>query len=329
MDMKTTTHRFHSGRRLSGFRVVLAAIAVFVCISPVALEAQSILYKSRLGEKVIVESGGASQVAEKVRSAAPGTLMEVLVKVGDTVKKGQVLAHTELAATKYQLDMARVALENNATINAMQGQADAWTVTREETEEALRKRQVEKSRVEWAAGMEKFFRGSYEAQLEQKKVQRIQYEYWKEQYEAHFFRASVDGVVSEVLLDVGMPVGLATHVFTVGNEESYMIPVSVPAELASEVAPDGTLPVRASNGKHVGRGLVDSIMDDPKSPGKKIIKLLLNEREFPTETRDNFSGMKFDVLLPQNELAQQDNPLPAGEATPAAPAAPATKTAKQ
>lgn len=326
--MKTTNHRCSSGRRLSGFQSVFTTIAVFVCISPVALEAQS-LYNSRLAEKVIVESGGASQVAEKVRSAAPGTIMEVLVKVGDPVKKGQVLAHTELSATKYQLDMARLALENNATINAMQGQADAWTVTREETEEALRKRKVAESRVEWANGMEKFFRGSYEAQLEQKKIQRIQYEYWQEQYEAHFFRAPVDGVVTELLLDVGKPVGLATHVFTVGNEESYMIPVSVPAELASAVAPDGTLPVRASNGKHVGRGLVDSITDDPKSPGKKIIKLLLNEREFPAETGDNFSGMKFDVLLPQGEMAKQDNPLPAVEATPAVPAAPATTTAKQ
>jgi hypothetical protein len=39
--------------------------------------------------------------------------------------------------------------------------------------------------------------------------------------------------------------------------------------------------------------------------------------------------MKFDVLLPQGEMAKQDNPLPAVEATPAVPAAPATTTAKQ
>ncbi|MDP3849981.1 MAG: HlyD family efflux transporter periplasmic adaptor subunit [Luteolibacter sp.] len=294
--MKANHHRFGSGRRLSGFSCILAVIAHIGGILPGALRAEGTSL-SALGDKVIVESGGATQVVEKVRARAPGVLMEVHVRVGDSVKKGQALGNTELAPTKYQLNLARQALANNASLNATEGQADAWSATREETEAALRKRTVEKSRLDWATGMEKYHRGNYEAQLEQKKVQRIQYEYWQEQYESRFFRSPVDGIVTEVLLEPGKPVNYATHVFTVGNEESFMIPVTVPAELAAGLLPNTLLPVRATTGKHVARGTVDSIANDPKSAGKKIIKLLVSDDDFPGGT--HLSGTKFDVLLPQ------------------------------
>lgn len=238
---------------------------------------------------------------EKVRARAPGVLMEVFVKVGDSVKKGQILGHTELSATQYQLDLARLTIENNAKIKALEGQADAWTATREEAEESLRKRRVDKSRVEWATGMEKFFRGNYEAQLEQKKIERVQFEYWKQQYENRFLRAPTDGMVSEILLEIGKPVNYATHVFTIGNEQSYMIPVTVPAELARKIFSSGSLPIRTSKDKHVSSGLVESIQDDPKTPGKKIVKLRINESDFPSEISSNLTGRKFDVLLPQSD----------------------------
>jgi multidrug efflux pump subunit AcrA (membrane-fusion protein) len=298
--MELFTHRFHSGRRISGIRFAIGAGTAFACVFAGFSEAQSV-YRRSPAEKVIVESGAASQVIEKVRALAPGVLMEVFVKVGDPVKKGQILGHTELAPTKLQLDLARLTIENSSKIKALEGQADAWTATREEAEEALRKRRVEKSRLEWATGMEKFFRGNYEAQLEQKKIERIQFEYWKQQYESRFFRAPTDGLVAEVLLDVGKPVSYATHVFTIGDEDSYLIPVSVPAEFINEISASGSLPIRTAKAGYVTTGLVDSIADDPKSPGKKIVKLRIHESDFPSDISSNLTGRKFDVLLPQAE----------------------------
>ncbi len=273
---------------------------MIVILSPGAAEAQDIR-RAKLSDKVIVESGPATQVSEKVRAGAPGVLVEVLVRAGDKVKKGQLLGNTDLSATKYQLDLAREAMIDNSTLLAMKGNADAWTATRVETEEALRKRNVEKTRLEWARGMEKFHHSSYEAQLEKKKVQRIQYNYWKDQYESRFFRAPVDGTVTQVLLDVGNPVNYATHVFTIGDHQSYLVPLSVPAEYAAMARPDTTLPVRVCNGKHVARSVVNHVTDDPKSPGRKIITLLINSRDFPAATGGNLSGAKFDVLMSQAE----------------------------
>ncbi|MCU0779000.1 MAG: HlyD family efflux transporter periplasmic adaptor subunit [Akkermansiaceae bacterium] len=297
--MKTNHQRIPDRNPLAGFRVVRFAtlIAAGLWISPTQAREPM---DTGPDDKIIVESGEATPVTEKVRAAAPGTLVAILVKPGDNVKKDQILGHTELAATKYQLDLARHALENIAPLTAAEGQAEAWTATRVETEEAVRRRKVEKIRLDWAAGMEKFHRANHQAQLEQKKLQRIQYEYWQEQYEARFLRAPVDGVVTEVLSEPGKPVGYAAHVFTVSNEASYMIPVSVPAKLVQWVIANSMLPIRSSRSRFVTRGRVDSIIDDPSSPGRKIVRLLVSEADLPRGPDANPTGMTFDVLLPQD-----------------------------
>lgn len=297
-DVKTT-HGFHFGALRAGLNVIQLVLAVVFITLP-ALQAQN-AYRKSIDDKLIVESGQASQVAEKIRAESPGTLMALFVKVGDPVKKGQLLGHTELAATKLQYDLAKQAYENSANLDGMLGQADAWTATREETEAAVRKREASKTRLDWATGMEKFFRSSYDAQLEQKKVQKIQYDHWKEQYESRFFRAPADGYVTEVLVEIGKQVTLGMHVFTVENKKTYMVPVSVAADVADGIVPNETLPIRVAKGKHVTRGLVDSVKDDPGAPGRKIIRLLVDEMDVPYENTKENSELRFDVLLPKSE----------------------------
>lgn len=248
---------------------------------------------------VMFQSAAAARVVEKVRAGAPGVMVELFVKVGDAVGKDQLLGHTELEATKLQLDLAQHVLESKANVEVAHSQAEAWTVAREETAEAVRKRKVEPSRLDWAMAMEKMYRSTYDVQLEAEDIQLIQYQYWQQQYNKRFFRAPVEGVVTEVLVDVGRPVNYATHVFTISNANTYTIPVSVPAALAEATEPNKSVPVRTADGKSVSHAQVDSIIDDPASAGRKIIKLLIKAADFPLATRINLKGMKFDVLLPQ------------------------------
>ncbi|MEO8615062.1 MAG: HlyD family efflux transporter periplasmic adaptor subunit, partial [Luteolibacter sp.] len=136
-------------------------------------------------------------------------------------------------------------------------------------------------------------------QLETENVQQIQYDYWKAQYDNRFFKAPVDGTVSEVVTELGKNVNFATHVFTISNDSAFAFPISVPAPIANAVSPNDLLPIRSSDGKSVNHALVDSVIDDPRSAGAKIIKLLIQAVDFPAATRANLKGMKFDVLLPQ------------------------------
>ncbi len=295
--MKRAPHPDSRRLRSSGSRSTALALAVsLACASSTYAE---ISFRSQSSEAARFESAGASRVIERVRAGSTGVMFQIFVQVGDNVQKGQVLGHTELEATKLQLDLTRQALEDRSNLEAMEGQAAAWTVTREETEDAVHRRKVEKSRLNWALGMEKMFRGTYNAQLGLKKTQQIQHDYWKDQYEKRFFRSPVDGVVSEVLVEVGKPINYATHVFTIKNDDTYVVPVTVPASLAHSTAPQDSLAVRASDGKTVSRGLVDSVSDDPGTTGRKIIKLLVQAADFPAASRASLLGMKFDVLLPR------------------------------
>jgi multidrug efflux pump subunit AcrA (membrane-fusion protein) len=255
-------------------------------------------YQTSAGEMLLFESNAADRVVEKVRAAVPGVMVEIYVKPGDPVKKGQLLGHTELDAAKLQVDLAKSALDNKANVDSAEGQAEAWTIAREETEDLVRDRKAEKSRLDWANAMEKMYIANYEGQLEAENVQKIQYQYAKEQYEKRYFRAPVDGVVSEVLVDVGKSVNFATHAFTISNESAIYVPVRVPAPIADYISPQTDIPIRTSDGKAVNHALVDSVIDDPLSVGQKIIKLLVKASDFPATTRAKLKGMKFDVLLP-------------------------------
>lgn len=274
-------------------------VAAALCLAiPQRLHGQT-PYQTAAGEMLMFESAAASRVVEKVRSSTQGVMFAVFVKAGDIVRKGQILGHTELDATKLQLDLARHALESKANVDSALSQSEAWTVAREETEEAVRRRKMDDSRLDWAIAMEKMYRANYQLQLDTESTQEIQYEYWKDQYEKRFFRAPLDGVVSEVLIDIGKPVNFASHVFTVSNDNTYALPVTVPAKLAEAAVPNETVPVRSVDGKSVSRALVDSVIDDPCAAGRKIIRLLVKAADFPVSTRPKLKGMKFDVLLPQ------------------------------
>ena len=277
-------------------------VGVCCCGGTHAVQAQK-SPSAMAGEMVMVESAAATQVVESVRAAMPGVMVEMFVKVGDLVQKDQILGHTELEATKLQLDLAKQAMDAKANVKAASSQAAAWTITREETQLAVRRRKADGSRLDWALAMEKMYQGTYEAQLEAEHIQEIQYAYWKSQYERRFLRAPVDGVVTEVLVEVGKPVNYATHVLTVSNENAFAVPVSVPAPMAAGAQPNQTVAVRAADGKSVTHAKVNSIMDDPRSAGRKIIQLLVQAADFPLATRLQLKGMKFDVLLSQAGLA--------------------------
>ena len=234
---------------------------------------------------------------EVVRARTSGVITNMFITVGQEVKKGQVLGHTYLVDTKYKLDQARLAWENNATLRALEAHADAWSVTREETKAKLRKREVAESRLDWAMHMERFHRSNYEAKLEQQEVNRLHVTYWEKQYEDCFITAPADGVVTTLNKDVGDAVGMAAHVCTIINEESFVVPVPVSAELAKMVSVGSNLPLRTSHDKQLTTGKVESIDRDPNDPKGKVIKVILGPEEVTSSQLPEVAGITFDVLL--------------------------------
>lgn len=293
--MKTTT-AIHLRQAISSPGRRLVMLAMLLATAPAAM-AQA-LTPAGAEDKQVFESAAASQVVELVRAEAQGVMVDVFVNVGDLVKKGQLLGHTELDATKLQLNLAKSTLEAKGNVTAAEGQAEAWTVVREETEVAVHKRNAEKTRLAWASAMEKMYQGTYDIQLDAEKTQLIQYMYWKDQYEKRFFRSPVDGVVSEVRVEPGKTVNIATHAFTIRNDNLFSIPVTVPEDIARTAASGDSLPVRPTTINFSTRALVDSVSNSPVKAGDKVLRLLIPTTVFPAAIRSKLSGMKFEVLFP-------------------------------
>lgn len=276
--------------------IYCAIFGLLACLAQIS-RSQTI-HPTASGDMLMYQSAVANQVVEKVRASAPGVMVEIFVKPGDAVKKGQILGHTDLDTIKLQYDLAKAVFDSKSNVEAAQCQAEAWSVTRQETEDAIRRRKVEKTRLKWATAMEKMYHSTYEVQLDAEKTQFIQYEYWKEQYEKRFLRAPVDGVVSEVLTDIGKSVGIATHVFTIRNDQMFSITVTIPEKAARAAESSESVPVRPANGKASAYALVDSVSDNPAKVGDKIIRLLVPVADFPASMRSKLFGMKFEVLFP-------------------------------
>jgi len=173
-----------------------------------------------------LEPRTAGNVLEVIRAKRAGTLVALFVKPGDVVSKNQLLGHTELDAAKLNVDMARANLESTGTLDQMFWQYQALITTREEVEEAVRKRTAPKSRLQYAIAMENWAKGQYQAQQEIKKVQRINYEHCKLEYEARFFYSPIDGVITEVKVAVAQAVGLGAAAFTLTNDSRVSIPAA-------------------------------------------------------------------------------------------------------
>ncbi len=255
--------------------------------------------------RVCLTSGAANKVLEKIRAEAPGVMTKIFVKPGDFVKKGQILGHTDLDQAKFQLELARLAMDARGNVDAAEGQAEAWTAKRSETEEAVKSRKADETQLDWAIAMEKMHHANYQTQLDTEEVQKVQYDHWKTQYEKRFIKAPLDGVITEVVVNLGGQINYATHAFTIANDQVYSLPVAIPAELADAALSERTLPVRiAGVPNSVVNATVNDIVDSP-SAGQKIMRLLVKPSDLPINSRQKIKGTTFDVLMPEAPMKEQ------------------------
>ncbi len=249
-------------------------------------------------DALLVQSGPAERLREVVRTSAQGTLVALFVKPGEKVRRGQLLGHLDLEETRWKRDLARQAFESKAAVEAAKRNAEAWRISREEARLAVRKREAERTRLEWATAMEAVHQAHYEAALETKDQQRIQFEHWQSQYAKRFLYAPTDGVVSDIRVEPGTKLTEAAMVLTISDDDAYSVPLSVPSAVADAARPGSVVSVRAPDRKSVGRARIERVSSDPRDAGSRIVHLSLRSSELPSAARSRIAGFRFEVLLP-------------------------------
>ena len=249
-----------------------------------------------------VTSSAATIAEEVVRMAAQGTIEEVFVQVGELVKKGQPLAHTDLYSTRLNLSIARTNYEATGTVDSNLNQFKQGELQHQHADDLYRqnKNKTTSYQLEGAALQEGVWGGQYQAHLESKNTQKIQLDYWEDEYRRRIVVAPFEGIITEVLAKPGVGVNFGTHVFTIRKKGYYAISVTAPASLADSAAKIGNLMVQGPGGGPPIQALVNSVNDDLTAPGKnKILKLLINGNDIPLKKDANPAGMKFEVFIPE------------------------------
>ncbi len=247
-----------------------------------------------------VESGAAEQTSEIVRVKRAGTVVALFVKAGDTVKKGQVMGHTELDQAKLNMDTAATNLNAEGALNQMYWQHQAMIHSRADAETNARKRLISESRLQQAISMEKWAEGQYQVQKDLKKVQKIHYNHYKSEYDSRIFRAPFDGVVKEVKVTLAQSVGLAYHAFTITNDTYWSVPVSLSESSAKAAVQAGRIPLRAKSGGATIWGTVAGVSDQFTAAGmSKIVRLLVDKNDLKGhQAKVVPQDLKFDIIVP-------------------------------
>lgn len=253
-----------------------------------------------IGPAIRVESGPARDAVQTVRAQRAGTVVALVAKVGDSVRKDQVLGHIDTGQTSLQMETAKANLEGTGTLDQMYWQYQAAITTRKEIELAVHKRTAAKTRLEHAMNMENFAEGQYQAQRDLKRVQRIHYDHYQREYENSFFRSPIEGTVKEVKVTVGQSVGIAAHVFTISNESKLEVLVTVPVAAAEAALRAGRLPMRAKTGGSTVWATVAGV-DPPPEPNAptRTLRLLADRSDAEAGGPGGPVPTAFDVMVPR------------------------------
>ena len=201
-------------------RVVLVSVLTCLLWGAGAARAQEIATLTRPSNEVTLAF---------VRS---GKVSRMLVKEGDRVKKGQLLAHLDDAAEQVQVEQLRAEAEDRVRVKAAEAQLAQKQVDLMKLEEAFSKKAVSKWDVEHAR-LEVVMR---ELSLELAKFERVQagrkYEEAKIQLTRMRLESPIDGRVEEILIQEGESADELEDVVRVVEIDPLWIKVPVPLSRA-------------------------------------------------------------------------------------------------
>lgn len=276
----------------------IASVSVVLCLAlPYSSDAQTSRRQAAdiVPKMKVFSSGESSGVIEKIRTQAPGTIVRVHVTKGQQVRRGTLLAELDSDNHRHQLEIARQNMEARGNVRRLESILAARRSELNDAEEQFRKRTITRNRLSQVENMVDAAQAELDMALEAKKIAQANYEHALDQYEKRFIRSPVDGVVEEVLVTEGQPVGYAAHVCTVANPQAAIFTVSVPAELAEALRQLDSVLVRRSGQKEFINASILNMTEDPASPGvNQLLTIIVNSAH---DSPNSASPGKYDLLV--------------------------------
>ncbi len=175
------------------------------------------------GDRVRIFSGVAQAGAEsKISPKVAGTIEKVYVRLGDKVKKGQMLV--QLDQTDYEIQFKEAeAARDQARAREIQADNEYKRV-----QTLYENRTASKAQLEAA-------RATYESAHEQDNIAKRRRKLARNQLEYCSIKAPADGAISQVLVDENENVGIGQTLLVLTSGSDIEVKVSIPEILISEI----------------------------------------------------------------------------------------------
>jgi RND family efflux transporter MFP subunit len=295
--------------RSNGLKLTLCGVALCAATSAVSLVAQTTppprpsLSPSSSGLLANDEERGKtlpSKEIDQVGFSVPGLVSEVLVKEGDVIKKGQVLAKLDITAEQAELDKQEFLLKSNVQLRAAEAQL-ALSEKRLEVKEKLYKMngaasldEVEEQRLDVTVSRLKEELAKEETQSKRYDTVKL-----KAQIARMQIISSVDGEVRKIDAAPGEVADPQKPSMVVVINDPLHVEVNLPSRMTTAMKMGQPMQVRYLDepGKWREAKVVffDPVAD--ASVGRQLVRL-----EMPNSDHRR-SGQEIAVKLPQNLAA--------------------------
>ena len=232
-----------------------------------------------------------------------GTLSEIMVKDGDQVKSGQLLAKVDDGVLQASLAVAKAGMQAEGELRSAQTQLDLKKVELEKLNELFGRQHASQKELDRAKGEIAISEARIQSVREELQVRALEYARIEAQLKQRQIVATIDGVVVEVRKDRGEFVSPSDPVVVrVVQLDPLLVVFSVPSNRRDEVQAGETVSMQIGESAEQAQGLVEYVSPTTDaSSGTFRVKIQL-----PNPGMKLHGGEKSVLLL--NEVTPSNAP---------------------
>ena len=235
-----------------------------------------------------------------------GTLSEIMVKDGDQVKSGQLLAKVDDGVLQASLAVAKAGMQAEGELRSAQTQLDLKKVELEKLNELFGRQHASQKELDRAKGEIAISEARIQSVREELQVRALEYARIEAQLKQRQIVATIDGVVVEVRKDRGEFVSPSDPVVVrVVQLDPLLVVFSVPSNRRDEVQAGETVSMQIGESAEQAQGLVEYVSPTTDaSSGTFRVKIQLPNPGMKLHGGEK-SVLLLDEVTPSNAPSEQ------------------------
>jgi len=223
-----------------------------------------------------------------------GTLSRVLVKDGDVVEAGQIIANLDDAVLRASLEVARAGMASTGDMVTAKTQLELRRDDLQKISELFSRNHASRQELDRIRGEVRLAEAKILSVREDSEIRRLEYARIEAQLRQREIRSTIDGIVVDVRKDHGEFVSPSDPVVArIVQLDPLLVVFSVPNNRRTDVRAGQTVQMQIGDQGHMAKGLIEHVSPTADaSSGTFRVKVQL-----PNPERTWYGGEKSVLLL--------------------------------